>query len=72
MEPHLKSLGEDINTLCEVRLKLSESKKTDDWTIDDLKVVLKHLEKDKSRDPEGYANKTLKKKLQVPIYLKLY
>ena len=28
--------------------------------MDDLKEVLKHLDKDKSRDPEGYANELFK------------
>ena len=31
--------------------------------MDDIKEVLKHLEKDKSRDPEGYANKIFKEEV---------
>ena len=60
MEPHLKDLEDDTNDLCEIRLKLTESNKTKEWTMDDLKEVLKQLEKDKSRDPEGFANEIFK------------
>jgi hypothetical protein len=56
MEPHLKDLEDDTNDLCEIRLKLTESNKTVQWTMEDLKEVLKQLGKDKSRDPEGLAN----------------
>ena len=48
------------NELCEIGLKLTESNKTQEWTMDDLKEVLKQLEKDKSRDPEGFANEIFK------------
>ena len=56
MEPHLKDLEDDTNDLCEIRLKLTESNKTLRWTMEDLKEVLKQLGKDKSRDPEKFAN----------------
>ena len=60
MEPRLKWLDDDNNTLCELRLKLSKSNRTEMWTMEDLKEVLKHLDRDKSRDPEGYANEIFK------------
>ena len=60
IEPRLKDLEDDTNTLCELRLKLCKSNKTDQWSMEDLKEVLKHLKKDKSRDPEGYANELFK------------
>ena len=60
IEPHLKGLEDDINTLCDLRVKLAQSNKTEEWTMEDLKEVLKHMDKDKSRDPEGYANEIFK------------
>ena len=60
MKENLKDLENDTNTLCEIRLKLTEKNKTEPWTMDDLKFALKHLESDKSRDPEGYANELFK------------
>ena len=60
IEPHLKEFEEDANNLCEIRVKLSKSKKSQDWTMDDLKTVLKQLERDKSRDPEGLADELFK------------
>jgi hypothetical protein len=60
MESHLKDLEQDVNTLCEIRVKITRSNKTEPWSMEELKDVLKHLEKDKSRDPEGYANELFK------------
>ena len=45
IEPHLKDLEDDTNTLCEIRVKLSKSHKSAEWTMEDLKLVLKHLDK---------------------------
>ena len=56
IEPHLTEYEEDINTVCEMRVKTSKNNKTNPWTMEDLIVVLKELPKGKSRDPEGYAN----------------
>ena len=52
----LKTLEADTNKLCELRLKLSKLEKTKPWDIEDLKLALKGLAKDKSRDADGYAN----------------
>ena len=60
IQPHLKDLEDDINTLCEIRIKLSKSKTTDPWSMEDLKEVLKQLKTDKSRDPDGYINELFK------------
>ena len=38
------------------RLKLSEEKKSEPWTLEQLDVALKALKKDKSRDPNGWIN----------------
>ena len=61
IKPHLKDLEDDVNTLCEIRVKLSKSKTTDPWSMEDLKEVLKQLKTDKSRDPDGYINELFKK-----------
>ena len=53
---NLKTLEADTNKLCELRLKLSKLEKTKPWDIEDLKLALKGLAKDKSRDADGYAN----------------
>ena len=60
IEPHLEDLQDDVNNLCEIRVKLSESKKSENWTMEDLKTVLKQLDNDKARDPEGHANELYK------------
>ena len=63
IEPHLKVLEEDTNTLCEIRVRLAKSNKTPEWTMEDLKEVLKQLGKDKSRDPEGHSNELFKEEV---------
>ena len=60
MKPHLQDLERDVNTLCELMVNISKSKTTDPWSMEDLKVVLKQLKSDKSRDPDGYINKLFK------------
>ena len=42
--------------LCKLRLKQTKENKTPDWSKTQLKVVLKELKKDKSRDPNSWAN----------------
>ena len=32
---------------------------TPNWTTDDVKIVIKHLKKKKSRDSHGYSNKLI-------------
>lgn len=57
IEPHLKDLESDTNELCDIRLKICKKKNTiPPWDMDDLKLALKQLGKDKSRDPEGFNN----------------
>ena len=60
MKENLKDLESDTNTLCEIRLKLTEKNKTEPWTMEDLQFALKQLENEKSRDPEGYNNELFK------------
>ena len=56
----LENFEKVCNELCELRVKLSKHKKSEPWTIDELKTVLKQLENDKSRDAEGFANEIFK------------
>ena len=56
MKEDLKELEVDTNKLCKERLKLCKNKKTKPWDLEDLKLVLKDLTKNKSRDSDGYAN----------------
>ena len=60
IEIHLEELEKDTNLLCEIRVKTSQRNKTQPWTMDDLKQVLKQLGNDKSRDPEGHINEIFK------------
>ena len=56
MADSLKEFESDTNKLCKLRLKLAKMKKTKPWDIKDIKLALKGLAKDKSRDVDGYAN----------------
>ena len=44
--------------------------KSDPWEEDNLKEALKHLDKDKSRDPEGFANEIFKEDIAGTDLLK--
>ena len=46
-----------------MRLKLCAQNKRDDWTEDDLKLVLKDLKNGTSRDPFGYNNELFKSEI---------
>ena len=59
----MKDYANDVKTLCEIRIKLTKNKTTEPWTMEDLLIVLKQLEKDKARDPEGYANEIFKEEV---------
>ena len=54
----------DIQTvkenLCEIRLKTAANNKTEPWTTEDVKCVLRYLKRNKSRDPQGFANEVFK------------
>ena len=55
MKDDLKHVQNDKEELCKLRLEMARKKKTPDWTMDQLDVVLDYLKKNKSRDPLGYA-----------------
>ena len=52
----VKHIRDAKKMLCKKLLKLTGSKKTPPWKLKDLEEVLKHLKKQKSRDPLGLAN----------------
>ena len=56
IKPGLETLQQLKENVCNLRIKKSQRNETQDWTIDDLNIVLSHLKKDASRDPYGYAN----------------
>ena len=53
----LKVMKEDI---FENRLKMASERKTEEWTMVQLNSALKLLKKNKSRDPNGWANELFK------------
>ena len=56
MNKNMKQIKDAKELLCEKLLSVAKLKKTPDWTMKDLSVVLKKLKKQKSRDPYGLAN----------------
>ena len=62
MKDHLINHEEVTNKLCEARIDMCKLVKTDPWTQEDLKVVLKQLKNDKARDAENLANEIFKEK----------
>ena len=60
IEKHLKDHEQNVNKLCEERLKLVKLQKTDPWTEDDLNEALKDLDNGNARDALGYSNEIFK------------
>ena len=60
MKEELEELKKVKEELFDIRLKLSNRKKTEPWTMDDLEAALKALKKEKARDPLGWANELFK------------
>ena len=60
MKEDLKNLRKDKEELCKLRIKIASTRKTPDWTMEQLEKVLNYLQKNKSRDPLGYANEIFK------------
>ena len=56
MNDNIEHIREAKELLCEKFLKIAKSKKTPNWTMKELNLVLKKLKKQKSRDPFGLAN----------------
>ena len=51
--PNLSHLNEIKNKSFEAKLKEAKKNKSPDWTMSELDVVLKDINKNKSRDPQG-------------------
>ena len=69
IEEHLEEFEAETNKLCEERLKMCKLNKSDPWEEDNLKEALKHLDKDKSRDPEGFAKKKKEERKKESLFL---
>jgi hypothetical protein len=56
MREDLINMQKDKEDLCQLRLDAARKNKTAPWTMQQLEVVLNYLNKNKSRDPLGFAN----------------
>ena len=63
VKDHLKSLEENTNKLCEIKLKLLRTSNNDPWTHDDLEQAVKDLDKDKARYAFGHINELFKEQV---------
>ena len=63
IEAQLEDYEKDVVKLCESRLKMCKLKRVNPWTMDDLNLAIKDLDKGKSRDALGYANELLKEEV---------
>ena len=60
IEKRLEDYEKEINELCKSRLKLCKLNKAKAWTMEDLDMAIKDLDRGKSRDALGYANEIIK------------
>ena len=65
IQSNFEEFEKDTNTLCEIRLKISKTKTTKAWTLEELKLAIKQLQNNKSRDPEGFINEIFKEKVAI-------
>ena len=56
----LTSYQKDREELAIARMNIASKNKTEDWTMEELEDVLKHLKTNKSRDALGFLNELLK------------
>ena len=56
IDDDLKEHKEDREELARLQMVQCSKNKTPDWTLEELEVVLKSLNKDKSRDALSYIN----------------
>ena len=63
IEEHLEEHEEEVDKLCEARLKLCKQKKAEPWNMDDLELAIRDLDRRKARDSAGYANELLKEEV---------
>ena len=60
MKPEFEEINMLKNKLFNLRLNISEKRRSKPWVIQDLEVVLKDLKSDKARDPNGLVNEIFK------------
>ena len=63
MKPNLLDVYEMKMKLWNYRLVDMKTNKSEDWQLEDLLKVLKHLKNNKSRDPDSYINEIFKPKV---------
>ena len=63
IEEHLKEYEEEVDKLCEARLKLCKQKKAEPWNMEDLELAIGDLDRGKSRDSAGYDNELVKEEV---------
>ena len=63
IEENLEEYEDETNKVCELRMKECQANITEPWDEDDLKLVLKQLAKNKSRDADGLANDIFKEEV---------
>ena len=56
IKPGLEDLKNSKEGLCEERIIIAGQNKSEPWTIKVLDIVLQHLKKGKSRDPNDLSN----------------
>ena len=56
IKDNLSHIKEAKELLCEKVMKVAKTRKTPPWEMKDLERVLKHLKRNKSRDPLGFCN----------------
>ena len=54
---HLRELKE---YLCQLRLQITKTSSFNRWTLDELKIAIKKLKRNKCRDPHGHINELYK------------
>ena len=63
IEEHLEEYEEEVDKLCEARLKLCKQKKAEPWNMDDLELEIRDLDRRKSRYSACYDNELLKEEV---------
>ena len=60
MRPDMKYILKQKDEIFKMKMKLSETIQSPDWTMNDLDEALANLKNDKARDYEGFANEIFK------------
>ena len=60
MQPEFSEVYSMKTTLWEYNYEMLKSKKSHNWEMTNLEMVLKNLKKNKSRDPDGFINDIFK------------